>query len=318
VSDLVKIAVFGTGGVGGYFGGKLAQAGVDVRLVARGPHLESIRQNGLRVRSVRGDFDVRVPATDDPAEIEPCDYVLFCVKSFDTDEAGARLAPLLHSATAVVSLQNGVDNEEKIAAHIGRDHVMGGVSYIFSSIAEPGVIDHVGGPGKVIFGEFDAPTSDRAQRLLELFQQAGVAAELSQNIRGAIWDKFTFILAQAGMTAATRLPIGDIRATPESWRMFRTIMEEARAVAAGEGVDLPDDTVERHLRFAEGLEAGGYSSLYHDMVHGKRMELEALHGAAVRLGERHGIPVPACTAVYAILRPWAARAANTSAVELSS
>lgn len=312
MTDPIKIAVYGTGGVGGYFGGRLAHAGADVWLLARGPHLESLRQKGLRVTSVRGDFNVRLPATENPADVGPCDYVLFCVKSFDTDEASARLAPLVRRGTAVVSLQNGVDNEERIAAHVGWDHVMGGVAYIFSSIAEPGVIHDVGGPGKVIFGESDASTSDRAERLLELFQKAGVDAELSDNIRGAIWYKFTFILAQAGMTAAVRLPIGDIRATPESWRMFREIIEEACALAAAERVVLPQDTVDRHLQFAENLEGGGYSSLHHDLVHGKRMELEALHGSATRLGERHGVPVPMCEAVYATLRPWAVRSEGLS------
>jgi 2-dehydropantoate 2-reductase len=176
-----------------------------------------------------------------------------------------------------------VDNEERIAAHVGWDHVMGGVAYILSSIAEPGVIDDAGGPAKAIFGEIDSSRSDRAERLLDLFQKAGDDAELSENIRGAIWYKFTFILALAGMTAAVRLPIGEIRTTSESCRMFRRILEEACALAAAEGVDLPPDTVDRHLPFGEGLEAGGYSSLYHDLVHGK--QLEALHGAAVGLGE---------------------------------
>ncbi|MDP8955950.1 MAG: 2-dehydropantoate 2-reductase [Actinomycetota bacterium] len=304
----IRVAVYGAGAVGGFFGGRLAQTGADVSLIARGSHLEILRKEGLRVRSVRGDFTIQPPATDDPNDVGPCDYVLFCVKSFDTEEASARLGPLLKPGTAVVSLQNGVDNEEKIAASVGWDHVMGGVTYIFASIAEPGVITDAGGPAKVIFGEFGSSTSSRAKRLLDLFQRAGVNAELSDNIRGAIWYKFTFIVALAGMTAAVRLPIGDIRTTRESWEMFRRILEEVCAVAAAEGVILPQDTVDQHMRFAEGLEAESYSSLYHDMTHGNRMELEALHGTAVRLGHRHGVAVPMCEAIYATLRPWAARA----------
>lgn len=307
LSKTSKIAVFGAGGVGGYFGGRLAKAGSDVHLLARGAHLEAVRRNGLRVRSVRGDFDIRLPATDHPGEIGPCDYVLFCVKSFDTDEAAGRLEPLLREGTAVVSLQNGVDNEEKIAAQIGWERVIGGVSYIFSDIAEPGVIEDTGGPAKVIFGEIDGSRSGRAEHLLELFQGAGVDAELSDNIKRAIWSKFTFICAQAGMTAAVRLPIGEIRSTPQSWMMFRRIIEEVCTLAAAEGVDLPPDTVDRHLRFAESLEPGGYSSLHHALTHGRRMELEALHGVVVRRGIHHGLSAPMSAAVYAILRPWAVR-----------
>ena len=308
MTEPIKVAVYGAGAVGGYFGGRLAEAGADVSLLARGAHLDTLRKHGLRVKSVRGNFSVGLPATDDPADVGPCDYILFCVKSFDTEDASARLSPLLKPKTAVVSLQNGVDNEEKVAARVGWDHVMGGVAYIFASIAEPGVIADVGGPAKVLFGEFSSSTSRRAERLLEAFQKAGVNAELTNNIRGAIWYKFTFILALAGMTAAVRLPIGDIRSTPESWEMFRRILEEACTVAEAEGVALPPDTIERHVRFGEGLEADGYSSLYHDLTHGRRMELEALHGAAVRLGYRHGVPIPMCEAVYATLRPWAVRA----------
>lgn len=305
MSEHVKIAVYGTGGVGGYFGGKLAQAGADVSLIARGPHLERLRRDGLQVRGALGDFSLRLPATDDPAEIGPCDYVLFCVKSYDTDEAAKGLATLVSADTAVVSLQNGMDNEERIAAHVGWEHVMGGVSYILAHISEPGVIQ-AGGVGRVVFGELDAPTSDRGKRLLELFLKSGADAELSGNIREAIWFKYTFILALSGMTAATKVPIGEIRSTPETWSMFRAIIEEAIALARAEGVDLPEDTLDRHLQFANKLQAEGYSSLHHDLVHGRRLELEALHGHAMRLGDRHGVPVPMCKAVYAVLRPWAA------------
>jgi 2-dehydropantoate 2-reductase len=305
VSEQVKIAVYGTGGVGGYFGGKLAQAGADVSLIARGPHLERLRRDGLKVRGALGDFSLRLAATDDPAEIGPCDYVLFCVKSYDTDDAAKGLAPLVGPETAVVSLQNGMDNEERIAAHVGWEHVMAGVSYIYAHISEPGIIQ-ARGLGKVVFGELDAPTSDRGTRLLELFLKSGTDAELSGNIREAMWRKYTFILALSGMTAAARVPIGVIRSTPETWSMFRAIIEEAIALARAEGVELPEDTLERHLQFAHKLDANGYSSLHHDLVQGKRLELDALHGHAVRLGDRHGVPVPMCEAVYAVLRPWAA------------
>ena len=303
----MKIAVFGTGGVGGYFGGRLAEAGAEVHLIARGSHLELLRAKGLRVRSVRGDFDISLPATDDPAEVGPTDYVLFTVKSFDTGGAAAQLDPLVGPDTAVVTFQNGVSNVDIIAGAVGSEHVMGGVAYIFSTIAEPGVIADTGGPGRLIFGELDGNRSVRAERLLDKCIQAGIDAELSENIRSALWFKYTFICALAGLTAAARLPIGEIRSTAESREMFRRIVEEVCSVAAAEGIELPSETVDRHVSFAETLEPNGFSSLHFDMAHGKPMELEALHGTAVRLARRHGVPVPMTEAVYALLRPWAVR-----------
>ncbi len=303
----VKVAVYGVGGVGGYFGGRLALGGSDVHLIARGPHLSALRERGLRVFSVFGDFETRLPATDDPGEIGPCDYVLFCVKSFDTESAATHLQPLFDEDTAVISLQNGIDNEEKIAEQVGRQHVLGGAAFIFSSISEPGVISHTGGPARIVLGEMDGRRSERAARFRELCQRASIAAELSEDIRSVLWEKLVLICAQAGMTGAVQLPIGEIRRVPESWAMFRLILQEVAAVAKAEGVDLLNDAVERALAFAQALEPGSFSSLYDDMTRGKRMELEALHGTVVRLAHQHGVEVPMCEAVYAILRPWAAR-----------
>src|SRR6266487_3410600 len=235
----MRIAVYGAGGVGGYFGGRLAQAGADVHLIARGAHLQALREHGLRVRSVKGDFAVRVPATDDPAEVGPCDYVLFCVKAFDTEPAAARLGPLVGDATAVVSLQNGVDNEEKLALAVGQDHVMGGAAFIFAGIAEPGVIVHSGGPTSITFGELNGQVTDRAQRLLDCCQRAGFAAELSPSIKTVLWAKLTFICAQAGMTAAVRLPIGEIRMVHAAWAAFQRLVAEVAAVAAADGTPVP-------------------------------------------------------------------------------
>ena len=168
----MRVAVYGTGGVGGYFGGRLALAGVDVHLIARGPHLRALQKSGLRVRSTKGDFEIDLPASDRPSDIGPCDYVLFSVKSFDTEEAATRLGPLIEDETAVVSFQNGVDNEEKIAGALGPNHVMGGAAYIFSGIAEPGVIAHTGGPARIVFGEMDGSDSERARRFLEACREA--------------------------------------------------------------------------------------------------------------------------------------------------
>ncbi|MGH2701488.1 MAG: ketopantoate reductase family protein [Actinomycetota bacterium] len=303
----MKLAVYGTGGVGGYYAGRLAAAGADVHLIARGSHLETLSADGLSIESPKGDLHVDLPATDDPSEIGPCDYVLFSVKSFDTEAAAARLHPLIGDDTAIISFQNGVDNEEQIARVVGRQHVLGGAAYIFSTIREPGVIAHTGGPARIVFGEMDGSRSERGLRLLDQCKKADIDAELSEDIVRVLWDKFAFICAQAGMTAAVRLPIGEVRTVKETWDAFRSIAEEVCALAAADGIELPGDTADRHVRFAEGLEPTGYSSLYNDLEKGRRMELEALHGTIVRRARRHGIPVPVSQAIYAILKPWAVR-----------
>ena len=304
----MKIVVYGAGGVGGYFGGRLARAGADVHLVARGEHLDAIRRDGLRVESVHGDFEVDLPATDDPASIGPCDVVLVTVKSYDTDEVAVELGALLGEETAVVSLQNGLDNEERLSAAIGPDRVLGGVAYVFSTVREPGVIEHTGGPATVTFGELDGTRSERGERLLEWCERAdGMDATLSGSIKTVLWEKAAFICAQAGMTAAVRLPLGRIRDAPESWEMYRRIVEEVCRVGRATGVDLPQGTVDRWIEFADGLDGDSYSSLHYDLTHDKPIELEALHGAVVRRGRENDVAVPANEAVYAILRPWAIR-----------
>ncbi len=300
----VRVAVVGAGGVGGYFGGRLALAGAEVCWIARGEHLQAIRRQGLRVRSVSGDFHVRGLATDDPREVGACDYVLFCVKTYDTEAAVQLLPPLLKEGTAVLSLQNGVDGPDRIAAAVGASYVMAGAAFVFSTLQAPGEVAHTGGPGRVVFGELDGARSQRAVRLLDWFHRAQVPAELSQDIRRVLWDKFAFICAQAGLTAATRLPVGELRQVPETWALFRRVLEEVCAVAAAEGVPLPPETVDRHLSFAQRLEPDARSSLHHDLALGRRLELEALHGTVVRLARQHGLPVPVCETLYGLLKPF--------------
>jgi 2-dehydropantoate 2-reductase len=303
----MRIAVYGAGGVGGYFGGRLAQAGTDVHFIDRGAHLQALREHGLRVQSVKGDFTVQVPATDDPADIGPCDYVLFCVKAFDTEPAAASLGPLLGDGTAVLSLQNGVDNEDKLAQVIGQDHVLGGAAFIFAGITEPGLIVHTGGPTSITFGELDGQVTQRARRLLECCQQAGFGAELSPTIKTVLWAKLAFICAQAGMTAAVRLPIGEIRTVEVAWAGFQRLVAEVAAVAEADGSPLPAAAQERALALAQSVEPGSFSSLHDDLVARRPMELEALHGLVVRRAASHDLAVPYCQAVYAILKPWAVR-----------
>lgn len=299
----MRVAIFGAGGVGGYLGGRLAAAGADVHLLARGAHLEAIRRDGLRIESIAGDVHVRVPATADVADIGRCDVVLLCVKSYDTTDVARRLAPLLGSGSAVLSLQNGVDNEERLADIVGAGRVMGGVAYVFATIKVPGVIVHADGPGSVAFGEMDGEASERGALLARALEDAGVPAEFVNDIRSRLWQKLSFIVPQAGMTAISRAPIGAIRASEAAWAMYLQLAKEVIALARCEGVELPADQLETVQEFARALDGGSFSSLHYDLVHGKRLELEALHGYVSRRSHEYGLSSPACDAVVAALEP---------------
>jgi 2-dehydropantoate 2-reductase len=302
----MRIAIVGAGGVGGYFGAKLARAGESVVVLARGAHLAAIRRHGLRVRSaVDGEFTAKVDAVDSLAGQPQVDMALLCVKSFDTRTAAEALRPALGPGTGVVSLQNGVDNEEIIDEVLGSGRALGGAAFVFSTIESPGVIAHTL-LGRIVFGELDGRVSARATALRDALARAGVPVELSAEVRRVLWEKYLLISAQAGTTALARAPIGVIRATPETWTMYRRIAEELAAVARAAGVRLADDAVDATLKTAAGLAPTAYSSLYHDLTHGHRLELEALHGHAVRLGARIGVPTPTVFAVYAALKPHAA------------
>jgi 2-dehydropantoate 2-reductase len=300
----MKIGIVGAGGVGGYYGGQLARVGTEVGFVARGEHLAAIREGGLRVRTPDEDYTVNVAASDDPAEIGACDAVLFCVKSYDTESAAALLDPLLEPGTAVVSLQNGVDNEEKIAARIGAEHVLGGASFILAHIAEPGVVERTGSVQRILFGELDGSQTDRSDRLLAACRAAGIDAHLTDDIRRVLWDKYAFLCALAGLTAVTRVPIDKLMRVPETRELFRQMVREAVLVAQAEGVDLGDEIVDEKAEFAASLEPGSFSSLHHDLISGRRLELDALHGELVRRASRHNLSVPVTAIVYAFLRPW--------------
>jgi len=299
----VNIVVVGAGGVGGYFGARLARSGARVTFVARGPHLEAIRERGITIRSsVAPEFTVGAPGVEELAGHPLADAVLFCVKSYDTESAAETIRPVVGPDTAVLSLQNGVDNEEKIDAALGPDHAVGGVAYVFATIEAPGVIVHTQG-GKIVLGELDGPPRPRTGQLLDTFAAAGIPADLSTDIRRVLWEKYLYIAAQAGMTALTRKPSGAIREVAETWRMYRLIVEELAAVAAAEAVELSPGVVESIMRSAAGLAPDTTSSMYHDLTHRRRLEVEALQGHGVRLGARHGIPTPMLFAVYAALKP---------------
>jgi 2-dehydropantoate 2-reductase len=301
----MRLLIVGAGGVGGYFGARLARAGEAVTFLARGRQLEAIRRNGLTVRSaVEGEWRVPVEAVERVAGTEPVDAALVCVKSFDTETAVQAIRPALGPESAVLSLQNGVDNEDKIDALLGPGHAMGGVAYVFATLESPGVIAHRFA-GRIVFGELDGAVRPRTERLRAAFERAGVPVEVSTDIRRVLWEKYLHICAQAGMTALTRCPVGVVRDTPAAWRMYRAIVEEVAALGSAAGVALAADAVDGVMKQAAGLDPGVYSSLYHDLVQGKRLELDALHGHAVRLGERLGVPTPMLVAVDAALRPHA-------------
>lgn len=300
----MRMVVMGTGGTGGYFGAKLARAGEDVTFVARGAHLEAIRAHGLRIESaVEGKWTVNAPAVESLEGLPAADLVLFCVKSFDTEAAARAIRPVVGPETGVLSIQNGVENEARLAAILGPGHVLGGVAQVFSTIAAPGLISHAL-LGRILFGEMDGKDTPRARAFLAACGRASIPAEITANVTRTLWEKYVYLTAHAGMTALTRCPAGLLRRLPETRRMYRLLLEEMAALGRAEGAGLPEGMVEVCMGYLDALGANASSSLHHDLTQGKRLELEALHGHAVRLAERHGIPAPTVFAVYAALKPY--------------
>jgi len=300
----MRIVVMGSGGTGGFFGAKLARAGEDVTFVARGAHLAALRAEGLRIKSaVEGEWSVRAPAVERLDGLPPADLVLFCVKSFDTEEAAALIRPVVGADTGVLSIQNGVDNEEKLARVLGAGHVLGGAVRVFATIEAPGVIAHTFG-GHLTFGEMDGRETARARAFLAACRKASIPAELVSDATRALWEKYVFLTTHAGMTALTRCPAGVLRAVPEVREVYRRTATEIVAIGRAAGVKLDDAMLEQGFRFLDTVAPNAFSSLHHDLVHGKRLELEALHGHAVRLAERHHVPAPTVFAIYAALLPY--------------
>jgi 2-dehydropantoate 2-reductase len=306
----VEIAVFGTGAVGGYFGGRLAQAGEDVQFIARGQHLAAIRDHGLRVTSVEGDFLIH-PArvTDDPSSVGAVDVVLLGVKAWQVPEAAVAMRPLVGPRTFVVPLQNGIDAPEQLVEAFGTTHVLGGLCRVMAYVDSPGHIRHIGAAPYVAFGELDGSGSRGAEALREAFSRArGVTVEIALDIRVAMWSKFLFIAALSGVGALTREPIGVIRSQPESRRLLRQALEEIYAVAVGNRIELPADVVEKTLAFIDTLPPDGTASMQRDIMQGRPSELESQVGAVVRLGDRLGIEVPVHRLIYVALQPLEQRA----------
>jgi 2-dehydropantoate 2-reductase len=302
----LRVAVLGAGAVGSYYGARLADGGADVTLIARGRHLAALLSDGLTIVEPEGTRSYRLHVVDDPAGIGPVDVVLFTVKAYDTDEAAARLGPLLGDETAVISLQNGIDNEDRIAAVIGARHVVGGAAYILGAVREPGVVE-AAGPRSIVIGELSGPPSERVRAIREVGARAGLEVGIADDIRVALWEKYTLLVAFSAMTGTVRLPIGAIRDAPAAKAMLRALMTEVWTVGRAAGVALADGLVDQEMDRLLSQHDGATTSLYHDLVTGHRMELEALQGAAIRIGREHGVPTPNLDAAYAILQPWALR-----------
>jgi 2-dehydropantoate 2-reductase len=307
----MKIAVYGAGAVGGYLGAKLADGGSDVTLIARGAHLEALRSDGLTLMTPAGErATTRIRAEAEPAEVGPVDVVLFLVKSYDTDAGATRIAPLMGPGTSVVSLQNGVDNEDRLAAVVGRDRVLGGSAYILVSVVEPGVI-RVGRAPKIVIGELDpGPPSERVVALVDAMQAAGIDAHADADVRRVKWEKYVLLVAFSAVTATTQLTIGDVRASTAATEMLRAVMTEAWTVGRALGVPLGDDLVDRQFAMVMAQKDTEATSLRHDLITGHRMELDALQGTLRRLGREVGVPTPWTDAAFAILEPWAIRNAK--------
>ncbi|MFN8472333.1 MAG: 2-dehydropantoate 2-reductase [Anaerolineae bacterium] len=298
----MRIAIIGAGGIGGYYGGRLVQAGEDVVFIARGANLAALQARGLRVTSIKGDFHLpHVTATDDPTSVGPVDLVIVAVKTYQTDGALHALPPLVGPSTVVLSLQNGVDAAERMAAAVGREPILGGLTYISAELVAPGEIRHVSQFTRVIVGEVGGAVTPRARKVVDMFARAGAEAELSDDIERDIWTKFMFIAVQGPMTGATRLTIGPIRDFPPAWAMYATALREIDTIARAKGIRLPATAVEDRLAFVANLPATMGSSMLVDVENGRRSEIGDFSGYIVRQGEALGIPTPTHRALYAIV-----------------
>jgi 2-dehydropantoate 2-reductase len=302
----MKIAIVGAGGVGGYFGARLANSGQDVWFIARGAHLAALRERGLQVHSANGDVLVKpCQATDSPARVGPADIVVLAVKLWSTEEALREAAPMVGADTAVVSFQNGVIAVDQIQAGYGRTRTLGGVANIAAVIEQPGVIRHTGTMAQLTFGELDGAISPRVQALAAACEKAGIAHKASDDIRKAIWEKYVFLVAASSMTSLTRLPLGPIREDPDTRALMVQIMSEVAAVGRAKGVHLDADLVDKLLARLDSLPRPMVASMLGDLERGSRLELPWLAGGVVAMGKEMGVPTPANQFIYAALKLYA-------------
>lgn len=300
----MKIAIMGTGGVGGYYGGLLAQAGHEVTFIARGAHLSALREKGLQVRSVFGDFRVSpVSATDQPAQAGPVELVIFATKTYHTDDAAHLIKPMVGPDTMVVSFQNGVDAADRIGQIMGMEHLLGGATWLSAAIEEPGVIGQYSQFRRIAVGELDGKITPRAETLREVFQSTGATVELVPNIEQVLWTKFVFISAISALGGLTRVTMGEYRDVPEARAVLTEAIREVVAVAQAKEVALAPDIVSSTLQFIDGSAANIKPSMQRDLEAGRMSELESLVGVVVRLGAKSGAATPVMNLAYAVLKP---------------
>ena len=300
----MRIAIMGTGGVGGYYGGLLSQKGQEVIFIARGAHLQAIRAQGLQVKSVHGDFLVSpARATDDPAEVGPVDLILFTTKTYHTDVAAQAIKPLVGDDTVVVPLQNGIDAAERLGAYVGREHLIGGVTWLSAAIEAPGVIGQYSQFRRVVLGEFDGKMTARLQTIYETLQATGITVELSADILKVLWTKFVFISAISAFGSLTRASIGEYRQVPETREVLIEALREVAALAQARGVELDGDVVDKTLEFIDNAAPDMKTSMQRDVEAGRPSELESMLGVVPRLGKQTGVPTPVLRLAYAVLKP---------------
>jgi 2-dehydropantoate 2-reductase len=299
----MRIAVMAAGAVGGYFGARLAAAGHDVAFIARGAHLEAIRQHGLKVESQLGNLHLKsVQATSDPAEVGPVDIVLFAVKLWDSETAAALARPLVGPNTRVITLQNGVDSVERLAPILGADQAVVGSAYIATVISAPGVVTHTSPFARMAFGRVDGKPDAALKAFADAAQAAKIDISLTETMNRERWQKFVFLVGLSGATASTRKPLGPILKDPDTRAFFHNLMREVVAVGRAKGVPLPPDYADDRMKFAEASPASFKASLLHDLERGNRLEVDWLAGKVVELGRALGVPTPANDAAYAVLK----------------
>ena len=308
----MKIAILGSGAVGGYYGAKLARAGHDVTFIARGAHLQAIREKGLEVRSqVVGDFTVKARAEEDTRVVGPVDLVVVAVKAYDNPTALPMIPPMLDGGTTVLTIQNGVESAGEVAAVVGEPAVLGGTTYIATAIAGPGVIEQTGSYRRIVFGEVFGTLprmTPRVRQIEDALAGADIQAEAVEDGRVPIWEKFIYLVALAGFTGASRLPIGPVWGDPFIRAQFLDACREVERVARAEGVEVAPDRIEQIRAFVDKVPATMRSSLLIDLSQGKRIEVEALLGSVVRRAAKAGVPAPIMSTLYAVLKPYAAGA----------
>jgi 2-dehydropantoate 2-reductase len=311
----LRIAVVGVGGVGGYFGGKLARAGIDTVFIARGAMLDALRSKGLRVDSISGNFTLEhVNATDDPGSVGPVDAVIFATKAWQIPEAAKKAKPLIGKQTVAVPLENGMEAPDQLANAFGRDHVLGGLCGIVSFIVAPGHIRHAAIEPFVMFGELDNSRTERVERLRQAFEQAGVKVDIPADILRSMWSKFLFIAPMSAIGALTRAPIGVWRAIPETRAIAVSALREMVDLAAARGVELGGDAIDRTLERYDGMAPDSTSSLQRDIMDGRPSELEAQAGAIVRMAREAKVEIPICETLYALLLPEERRARGDASI----